>query len=737
MVTGRLPDSIDLNREMRGESVAKIAGLEPGKPRTLVVQEGVRKIGAVLTVPPEGSRDGDEITLVLRPNASVTGRVVDEAGKPAAGYVQVRHVPTVKQFHGQIGIADVKVDADGRFHCDDLPPGGSYSIWLINREGSMARVRMKSDGFQPFALAEKLNVEPGQIVDFGTYNVATGKCIEPPAPKAVTNDVPITGRIVNLEGQPVAGVSVNVEEFRVPKEDNLTNWLKAVEKGAPPWVAANLIDWNRKAPEKAGREATTDNNGRFRLEGFGGERSLELSLQHEGITYKRIEVVTRKMNPIPARGFRNQYGPGAGTIYGADFVYAAAPSRPIQGVVKDAKTGQLLAGVEIRSTRFAESDFVGTMSIRTTTDSQGRFRLDGLPKGKGNQLLVVPNDAQPYFLHEVRVPDPPGGGAVSIEVTLHRGIWIEGKLTDGATGKPIPAARISYLPFLENKFAQAIPEFGEDRNTHGTEFQDRYLSKADGSFRLVGLPGRAIVGAVVVDREYMTGAGSESIRGMTKGGHFETYGNPVPAGKHWPTVMKEIDPPAAADVIHVDLQAVAGDSVRLTVVDAKGKPVRGVRTLGMTGRGSYEREALADSEGKVTNLMPAEERTVMLRHEDRKLGKVVRVRKGDDKNGPVAVTLEPLATMTGRVVDADGSSFAGATVRPDLLPSGDFSPHLPDVATDQAGRFHVPDVPIGCDYALAVDSMEEIKKRRFAFLEKATVKPGETTDVGEIRFKKD
>jgi hypothetical protein len=597
---------------------------------------------------------------------------------------------------------------------------------------------MEPEAFKPFELAKDLKVESGQVIDFGTVDVTTAKPVQSAATpaQAATADVPITGRIVNLEGQPVAGVSVKVEEFRVPKEDNLTNWLVAVEKGSPPWVAASLIDWNRKSPEKAGREAKTDNNGRFWLEGFGGERILELSLQREGIAYKRIEVATRKMNPIPARGFRNQYGPGAGTIYGADFVYAAAPSRPIEGVVKDAKTGQLLAGVEVRSSRFAGSDFIGTMSLRTTTGSQGRFRMDGLPKGTGNQLLVVTNDDQPYFLHEVKLPDPPGGGVVSIEVTLHRGIWIEGKLTDQATEKPIPAACLTYLPFLENKFAQAIPEFGEDRNTHGSEFQDRYLSKSDGSFRLVGLPGRAIVGAFLVNDRYMTGAGSETIRGMTKAGHFETYGHPIPAGKHWPTVMREIDAPAAADVIHVDLQAVVGDSVRLKVVDADGKPVRGVKTLGMTGRGSYEREALADAEGKVTNLMPAEERSVMLRHEGRKLGKVVRVRKGDDKHGPVAVTLEPLGTMTGRVADADGTSFAGATVRPDLLPSGDFSPHLPDVATDEAGRFHVPDVPTGCDYALAVDSMGAIKKRRFAFLEKVTVKPGATTDVGEVRFKK-
>ena len=49
----------------------------------------------------------------------------------------------------------------------------------------------------------------------------------------------------------------------------------------------------------------------------------------------------------------------------------------------------------------------------------------------------------------------------------------------------------------------------------------------------------------------------------------------------------------------------------------------------------------------------------------------------------------------------------------------------------------VPDVPVGCDYAFAVENLEPIKKRRYAFLNKASVKPGKTTDVGEIRFKND
>ncbi len=52
---------------------------------------------------------------------------------------------------------------------------------------------------------------------------------------------------------------------------------------------------------------------------------------------------------------------------------------------------------------------------------------------------------------------------------------------------------------------------------------------------------------------------------------------------------------------------------------------------------------------------------VWLVHEGRKLGRVIHVKEGDDKNGPVVVTLEPSATITGRIVDPDGNPVSGAT----------------------------------------------------------------------------
>ncbi|WP_165226824.1 M56 family metallopeptidase [Aquisphaera insulae] len=733
-VNGRRAGGGDLDTNLYGESVATVSGFEPGEKRPFVAHDRDRKLGAMLMIPPDGAKDGDEITLTLRPTATVTGRLVDEAGKPASGLVDARLTPLVKREFGNRILGSVPVGADGRFRYENLAPGGIYELWLVYREGGMARVRMKSDPFAPFALAEGLSLEPGQVLDLGTFNVATGKKIvtaDPPAPAA-----PVTGRIVDLEGRPVAGASVEGGRVSVPKAGNLTAWLDAVKQGQAPWIAYGQMDGQARQSAE-GKKAVTDADGRFRLEGLNADRVVELTIRGEAIATAKIEVATRKMAPLPAPGFPNQYGAGSMTIYGADFVYAAVPSRPVVGLITDRATGKPLPGVGVRSDRFAGSDFVGTMAERTVTDAGGRFRLNGMPRGKGNRIVIVPNDDQPYLVQVVAIPDPSGTKPVSVDAALPAGVFIEGTVTEKATGKPVPGAWLHYLPFLENSFAQGHPSFGPDRNSTNSLIQDRYVTKPDGSFRLVGLPGRAIVGAIVHHNVYRQGVGSEAISGLSKNGHFETYFSPVPAGRLFPTVMKEINPPEGARSVRVDLQAATGPSVRLRVVDAEGKPVIGSLALGRTSKGAHDSAAATSPEITVENLIPGEERTVLIRHTGRKIGKALRVREKDDAGGPVVVTLEPLATMTGVVADAEGAPVQGARVRTDPLPGGDYSLSLGQVPTDERGRFVVTDVPVGCEYGMVVESSGSMTRMRVAFRKKASVRPGETTDVGEIKFGKD
>ena len=54
-------------------------------------------------------------------------------------------------------------------------------------------------------------------------------------------------------------------------------------------------------------------------------------------------------------------------------------------------------------------------------------------------MIVIPAKGQPYLAMGIEIPDPPGFHPVSLDVGLKRGIMIEGRVTDKATGEPLKA----------------------------------------------------------------------------------------------------------------------------------------------------------------------------------------------------------------------------------------------------------------------------------------------------------
>jgi beta-lactamase regulating signal transducer with metallopeptidase domain len=545
-------------------------------------------------------------------------------------------------------------------------------------------------------------------------------------------DIPITGRIVDLEGRPVQGVTVKVASIYKARVGNLTPWLEAVRRGERPWVAYRQLEKDEKKPSG---KVETDAQGRFRLETLGAEKAVALLIEGPTVAHTQLRVVTRQIEPFAARGFGYDYGPSTETIYGADFTFTAAPGRVVEGVVRDAKDGKVMKDVGVWSYSFAGTHTVGIMTLKTRTSGDGRFRLAGFPFGPGNRLLVVPNDDQPYFMREIAIPNPEGLGAIPVAVDLHKGIWIAGKVRDQETGSPVPGAFLVYLPFLDNKFAQSAPEFD---GGHIDGYEQRYVSKSDGTFRLVGLPGRAIVGAIVyAGKRYRRGAGAESIKGMDEKGQFATAFNPINASRLFPTSMKEINPAEGAETVQVDIELDPGAKVHLRVVDQQGKLLTGVKTAGRRDRGRYDDETQAQAEFDVVALVPGEDRVVLLVHEGRKLGRAIHVKEGDDKDGPVVVTLEPSATIIGRIVDRDGNPVSGATIQCYAKqPVPGFPIQLPTLASGLDGKFTVANVATGCGYtlvaeearpALPLSQLIDGGARR-----DVTVRPGETTDLAEI-----
>ncbi len=165
--------------------------------------------------------------------------------------------------------------------------------------GLSATGKMEPEQFKPFELARNLTAEPGQVIALGTFNASdrpasqgAGKDARrrrASTPQVPIRTMPITGRIIDLEGRPVAGVTVQVTQITKPKGDSLDPWIEAVKRGEPPWIAYKHLNYEPPIePEEKRPKATTDPQGRFRFDGLEAERVVQVAINGPTISYDSI-----------------------------------------------------------------------------------------------------------------------------------------------------------------------------------------------------------------------------------------------------------------------------------------------------------------------------------------------------------------------------------------------------------------------------------------------------------------
>src|SRR5262249_47733761 len=120
--------------------------------------------------------------------------------------------------------------------------------------------------------------------------------------------------------------------------------------------------------------ATTDADGRFRLQGFGRERMVIALIAGPGVATQDVRIMTPRTPAVQLPANKGMPGSAPRTYYGADFTHAAAPERPVVGVVRDKDTKQPLAGVRIQSYRLEDSWLHGHHLAEAVSDAQGRYR---------------------------------------------------------------------------------------------------------------------------------------------------------------------------------------------------------------------------------------------------------------------------------------------------------------------------------------------------------------------------
>jgi tetrahydromethanopterin S-methyltransferase subunit F len=92
----------------------------------------------------------------------------------------------------------------------------------------------------------------------------------------------------------------------------------------------------------------------------------------------------------------------------------------------------------------------GRIHIRAVADGQGHYRITGLPRG-ASFLAAEGPAGKPYLISAREVQAEPGLEPITLDFSLERGVWIDVRVTEKLTGKPV-RCRIQFFAFGDNSF---------------------------------------------------------------------------------------------------------------------------------------------------------------------------------------------------------------------------------------------------------------------------------------------
>ncbi len=394
---------------------------------------------------------------------------------------------------------------------------------------------------------------------------------------------PIEGRIVDLEGRPVAGASVRATGIWYDAKGNIAGWIVKARNGAAGNLWQDLeklsLDPPRPAPGRAGGDRSltiataTDSDGRFKLTGIGRDRIAELIISGPGIATTQAHAFSRPEPEIRTTD-RGMMRPEPFIVHGPRFELALAPTRRVQGTVRDKDSGRPIAGLAIQAAVFDEQSLIPAPGIEAMTDAEGRYRLDGLSKAGAYRLFIKIAKGLPYTGATRKVPaGSPGLEPITFDIAMKRGVLVRGKATDKVTGRPIQGYA-DYYVFGDNPNLREFEGFSSSHD-HQAEIDEQ------GGYEIVALPGRGIIAVNDHLGRYRPATGFEKIAGYDPKQRFlNTLPEILIPGIHAVVAEVVVDP--KAESMSLDLQADPGKTAAIEVVGPDGAPIGETKAKGVS-----------------------------------------------------------------------------------------------------------------------------------------------------------
>ena len=470
-------------------------------------------------------------------------------------------------------------------------------------------------------------------------------------------------------------------------------------------------------------------------------------MQGPAIRIAEVPVLTRRGPAREIVDLMRKKDPWIIKYHGARFELALPPSRAYEGFVRDRDTGEGIPGVSLESYRFADFDIVNHRVLRTRTDQAGHYRLEGMPIGERNEIILMPPEDAPFFASLSKLKSPPGAGPITADFVLKHGVWAKGKVTSKADGKPM-RANLRFVAAADNPLVDQAPGF-RDLMFNG-DYSYARPTEPDGSYRIPVLPGRGLLAVEFWEPGYYPindpGRAKPDLRRF------------VPNLYGYDSFSAEIEAHDGVDLLHdFILDVERSRTVTGEILDPEGRPLANTRYSGKYDAHWWEppmktnqftitelhRPAprsvsrliqIRSAEALESFLVPEVARPVAFVNQNRGLAGFTFI----DWNtpDPVHVRLQPWGSVTGRLVDGQGQPRGNFGMQPHIilknrLVKNEILHWQERIFTDSTGRFRVEGLAPGLNYRLFYEDMRGIRGNRGVDI--TPLKPGESRDLGDIK----
>jgi RNA polymerase sigma factor (sigma-70 family) len=560
-------------------------------------------------------------------------------------------------------------------------------------------------------------------------------------------DHPITGRVIDTEGKPVAGARLTLQSVDVYRNDSLDEFLTS-------WKMRPSVQFIPTGVKRAWGElgglvaATTAADGRFTVRGLGAERFLTFHVSGPGIASGELWVVNRKgFDPKPYNeASRNNVPQGLEdlsvywVLHGPEPSFVAEREKIVRGRVTDAETGTPRAGVTVMLHR--DGDAILPVPLAVTTDADGSYEIRGARKAKTSDPVEVKSDpAAGYLAAHARTPDSPGYEPVTVDVRVRKGVVITGRVIDRGSGKGVPGVVWAGV-LADNPFVKVFPEFSPSAIVSEP-------TADDGTFRIVTIAGPVILMGGPDDRRAPDGHVShyrykppvpdpsypnyfpKERGGMGVYYTFDSAISPIQGN-----VCKVLDIKPGTATVELDLVLEPAPVLKVKIEDVAGKPLAGAWVAGFSPQDWHRAEPCKTDECSAYDVQPDKPRLMVFFEPKARLVGTITL-KGDEK--APAVRLGPAGSVRGRLVNPDGKPAAGVVVNAHYTDRAAAEIHAviyktTQVVTDANGAFVLDGMIPGAGFGLWCHRNQRVERPRKVTDKSVQVTPGETFDLGDVKL---